>query len=258
MEQVKHFFNSDKFVFIVSTDKEQLQNSINAIYGSKFNSEIYLRRFFDLEFYLPEPNRESYIEFLIGKTKIKEVFANRRTRLQDLGHEEERFIELFIMTADVFNLSLRDIEQCITQINIIITTMGNKKSYPFILPLLITLKKENEKLYNKYINREIEYTQVLEYIKTKDNNNLLDEDRRRYYLLHYYLFSAVATEKEYSDEMTKHNKIVIEKSSTGVIPEESQELDILFKWEKNQINSDGAGSIKHMKVLIDMSFSFEN
>ena len=46
LEVVKHLFNIQKLSFIFSCNKTQLENSINGLYGSDFNSSIYLNRFF--------------------------------------------------------------------------------------------------------------------------------------------------------------------------------------------------------------------
>ena len=62
LEVIKHFFKTDKFVFVVGTDTEQLSHSINAVYGSKFDSKQYLKRFFDRKATLPTPDIEEYLQ----------------------------------------------------------------------------------------------------------------------------------------------------------------------------------------------------
>lgn len=62
LECVKHFFDIRNCVFLISTDTEQLEHSIRAVYGAEFKSNIYLKRFFDLTFSLDEKTTEFLIE----------------------------------------------------------------------------------------------------------------------------------------------------------------------------------------------------
>ena len=48
LEKIKHFFNSEKVLFILSYNKEQLNQSIRHVYGVD-NPNVYLQRFIDLE-----------------------------------------------------------------------------------------------------------------------------------------------------------------------------------------------------------------
>ncbi|MBP9101485.1 MAG: hypothetical protein KBF68_08970 [Nitrosomonas sp.] len=59
LERIKHLFGVPGIVFVIATDTEQLKHSINAIYGSGFDSTTYLRRFFDQSYTLSLPD---YIE----------------------------------------------------------------------------------------------------------------------------------------------------------------------------------------------------
>lgn len=62
IESVKHFFNTENFVFVLATDTEQLQHSIKAVYGEGFNSASYLSRFFDRSATLSAPTLKQFIE----------------------------------------------------------------------------------------------------------------------------------------------------------------------------------------------------
>lgn len=49
LERIKHLFDIQNIVFVLSIDKEQLEASTAAAYGSAINAPEYLRRFIDLE-----------------------------------------------------------------------------------------------------------------------------------------------------------------------------------------------------------------
>jgi predicted KAP-like P-loop ATPase len=51
LERIKHLFNINNVIFVISLDKQQLHVSLGAVYGRDINSEEYLRRFIDLEYW---------------------------------------------------------------------------------------------------------------------------------------------------------------------------------------------------------------
>jgi predicted KAP-like P-loop ATPase len=86
LEIVKHFFTVPGIVFIVSTDKKQLSNSIKGYFGSEdMDSEEYLRRFFDLEYTIPKPDMTSVIDWMLEKYSFKQLEQN-------IQFEEYRFL----------------------------------------------------------------------------------------------------------------------------------------------------------------------
>ena len=63
LERIKHLFNVPGIVFLLGMDRLQLCHSIQATYGD-IDTDNYLHRFVDLEFVLPEPDREKFLEDL--------------------------------------------------------------------------------------------------------------------------------------------------------------------------------------------------
>ena len=52
LEAIKHIFDIEGLVIVVSTHTEELQHTIKALYGSDFNATDYLKRFFDTKYHL--------------------------------------------------------------------------------------------------------------------------------------------------------------------------------------------------------------
>lgn len=52
LEAIKHIFDIEGLVIVVSTHTEELQHTIKALYGNNFNADSYLRRFFDTKYHL--------------------------------------------------------------------------------------------------------------------------------------------------------------------------------------------------------------
>lgn len=64
LEGIKHLFGVPGIYFIVATNIPQLAESTKVIYGSGFDGENYLKRFFDLEYALPEPSSTLFSQAL--------------------------------------------------------------------------------------------------------------------------------------------------------------------------------------------------
>lgn len=75
LERIKHLFAIPHIVFVLAIDKEQLCNSIRGFYGSdSINAAEYLRRFIDVELYLPTPDYEKFFDYLYSKLGLADYF----------------------------------------------------------------------------------------------------------------------------------------------------------------------------------------
>ncbi|WP_265566886.1 KAP family P-loop NTPase fold protein [Serratia grimesii] len=71
LETIKHIFDMDKVVFVIATDKGQLQHSIKAVYGDGFDSSRYLDRFFNRSITL---RQLSLADFIKSKVLTSAIF----------------------------------------------------------------------------------------------------------------------------------------------------------------------------------------
>lgn len=127
IECVKHFFNTEHFIFVLATDTNQLQHSIKSIYGSKFDSLTYLSRFFDNSATLPAPNRKEHIE----------VTVTNYLNDTNLNPSVLSFIDAIFEWHGT--RSLREIHKVIGVIDI---ASSQKKSYSIIVLIVISLLKK--------------------------------------------------------------------------------------------------------------------
>ena len=65
LEVAKHLFEVEHIVFVLAVNRTQLAHSIRSLYGSDFDAGGYLRRFFDVDFMLPEPDRSQFLKGLL-------------------------------------------------------------------------------------------------------------------------------------------------------------------------------------------------
>lgn len=149
LEVIKHIFDIDNYIFVISLDKEQLSHSIKTLYGEGMDSNGYLRRFFDLEYRLPMLKKKEYIREKC--TKTLSYFSNSKF-----------FIDIFTNILIKENYSLRDINKAFNYLSLITPKLGvlQDLSYStpytlgisFIYAELINFKFKKNSIYTKIIN----------------------------------------------------------------------------------------------------------
>lgn len=108
LEVVKHFFETDGCTFLLSTNTDVLEQSIQSIYGSKFDSKHYLRRFFDRKVNLPSVPILNYLQ-----TRDVEFLALSKESLIIYPYPDDTS-KLFLCFSILFEnngLELRDVDQ---------------------------------------------------------------------------------------------------------------------------------------------------
>jgi len=144
LEQIKHIFSAEGVVFVVSTDTNQLCHSIGAVYGQEFNSHLYLTRFFDREYVLPEPDYTSFAKSLFEGQACNNLVTFPRTKPDDATV----FMDYFSLFAEFFRLDLRTQEQCAARLNALLSThSGEAIHIPYIV-FLVILRAVSKKDFN--------------------------------------------------------------------------------------------------------------
>lgn len=160
LEVIKHLFDIDKFIFIISIDKEQLSHSVATIYGQNMDTIGYLRRFFDLEYRLPKIEIQDYISL---KHDIFKEYTNT---------EYFEFILLELIKAD--NYSLRDIDKMYFFIELLLPLIpifdpySNDSNYNVVRTIVIshlyaifiTFKIKNPLEYKKIVDYDYNATEI--------------------------------------------------------------------------------------------------
>lgn len=187
LETIKHIFNLDNYIFVISLDKEQLSHSIKTLYGQDMDSDGYLRRFFDLEYNLPNNNTLSYIQH--KNSKICSGYKNTQYLT--------RFFEKLFISE---NYSLRDVNKIYDYISILLpnstyfnceNTINYKKSY-----LLVS-----SYLYAFFINLNFKYNST--YKKVKSLNFDASEDFIKTNIITFDVNSFTLNFNDYPDKSAK-------------------------------------------------------
>ncbi|UWZ96915.1 KAP family NTPase [Vibrio splendidus] len=127
LEVIKHFFTTDNFVFVVATDTEQLCRSITAVYGHNFNSEQYLKRFFDRKASLPEPDLDYYIDALNQDFSQYSELTLFPSFVENDKHNTEFIRKSVSLLAKGFNLKIRDVDQLLNKLHACLRTALNSQ-----------------------------------------------------------------------------------------------------------------------------------
>ncbi|MDF2415818.1 hypothetical protein GWQ22_21225 [Aeromonas sp. 1HA1] len=148
LEVVKHFFSIKNFVFVIATDTDQLYHSITSVYGDNFDSNQYLKRFFNRKASLPTPNIDEYIQvkgFDFGRyVKIK-LYPNIKH-----GESFDQLVKNNItLLSDAYGLKIRDIDQLINKLHSCLRTAevacltSDKIQYINIAALIVGLIEQD-------------------------------------------------------------------------------------------------------------------
>lgn len=162
LEKIKHIFNVENIIFVLAIDKIQIGHSIRSIYGSEMDVDGYLRRFIDLDFRFPNSTRPDFCASLYERLNLVNL-----SKLRSDGEGSIReFVRAFSEISDVFQLSLRTIEQCFTQFNIIYrTTPPSLRLFPSLLAFLLSLRAKDPALYSTFAGGTPDIDRVVSLIK---------------------------------------------------------------------------------------------
>lgn len=171
LERIKHVFGIKNLVFVLSLDKRQLTESIKSQYGN-IDTNIYLKRFIDLEYNLNNTNVDSFLESKYVQFNIQHIIQTK------IAHQENvdsfHHLSIMKMLAKKLSLTLRDIEQFFIKIQILFNVMEPDK-YAYKLRVFIffeMLKCHDFNLYYDLINNKAKLSQIkdLVYIENNEQN----------------------------------------------------------------------------------------
>jgi hypothetical protein len=137
LERIMHIFSVRGMVYVLGMDRNQIEQSVKSKYGPGMDADAYLRRFIDFSVNLPEPTVEKYCQLLFDRFQLQEVFVKRRDGI----NERDALMRGFVKLAKSYRFSLRVIEQCFTEINLVLrTTPLDVRLYSYLLAFLVALK----------------------------------------------------------------------------------------------------------------------
>ena len=156
LERLKHYFDDDRIIFVVSINKEQLTHTISNYYGVGFDSTGYLNKFFDLEANLPAlqtydteiqvDNREHYVFKSISNALVKYYKLSRRDFL-------------------IYREKINSLDSCM----IINDYSFEGTVASLFVPIIIILDMKNIEEKRRFINGESDFLKIMKMIPAGKN-----------------------------------------------------------------------------------------
>ena len=131
LERIKHFFEVENIIFILSIDKTVICESIKSVYGN-IDTDGYLRRFLDLEFDLPDLSVSDFIDAQFEQKGLAEYFTCHEDYMHKHYNGEDREVTLRVALADCLQAkskSLRDIEKYFNRLGVMLSSKDLHHKY---------------------------------------------------------------------------------------------------------------------------------
>lgn len=166
LENIKHFYDDERIIFLVATNNKQLSASVCKVYGEKYDGALYLDKFFDINLELPDNYIDKY---------INAIYENKHTN--HYKYEVPREL------AKEYNISMREFNRYLKSMEIIdkyfargsdIYYIGISVKY-IIIPIALLLKIVDKNKYYKFINGNL-FSEIEILIKNNDCINKIAVD----------------------------------------------------------------------------------
>ena len=175
LEVAKHLFAVDNVVFVLAVNRDELVHSVRALYGSGFDAEGYLRRFLDLDFRLPEPSREQFVQELLETTRLTSTLSDGEGQAQE---DARVLLEAFLGSPE---LSLRDVQQAVHRLGLVLALLPSDAA-PLALHAVvaIVLRTADFKVYQRFVAGETTDKEVVDKVFGLQGTASLRSDGRGY------------------------------------------------------------------------------
>ena len=176
LEVAKHLFSVDHIVFVLAVNRFELAHSIKALYGSGFDAAGYLRRFFDVDFRLPDPERTAFIDAMLDAIQINKYIE--RTKDQSAKENAGVFKTLLHGFFAASDLSLRRIEQAIHRLGLVFASLRDDR-FSFLLgtTTLLIVRTIEPEIYHQFVNGKVSDLEVIKKVLVHYNAEALQENR---------------------------------------------------------------------------------
>ena len=150
LETGKHIFAVNHVVFVIAVNRSELSHSVKVLYGNDFGADGYLRRFFDLDFRLPDPDRRNFIRELL----VSGGFYQYLERTDDQFTIRNGGLLLTVMQTFLgeSEISLRECGQAIHRFGLVLSSLAkNERAFARTLAILTIVRSVDLALYRKIV-----------------------------------------------------------------------------------------------------------
>lgn len=202
LERIKHLFDVPNVVFVLSVDKKQLACSVKGFYGSnEIDADEYLRRFIDVDYYLPEPEIELFCRYLYDYYNYNSFLYNENRVGQDYSgynrsKAEQDKDELLCMANAIVkhkHLNLRQVERIFAITKIGLCSMPIRSEFlPKLFFFLSYLKTCESELFERISCFSFDLQEFVDAIELWVTHDMLTPDSQDQFLFHNLMASALS------------------------------------------------------------------
>lgn len=175
LEVAKHLFAADNIVFVLAVNRSELAHSIRALYGDGFDAQGYLRRFFDVDFRLPEPDREAFINQMLATIRIDDYFE--RTKDQTAQKDAQTVRNLLQGFFHAPDLSLRRIAQAIHRLGLVFASLrSDQRSFALTAVVCLILRTIDSDLYHRFARGEVSDLELVDKVFNRPGTETLQQE----------------------------------------------------------------------------------
>ena len=178
LERVKHIFDVPHIVFVFGLNRDELSKSLSSVYGD-INTDVYLRRFFDFEFNIPEADSQGFALHLMDKFMLGQVFQTLRDEARDNVHvyDFQNYATFFPKLWSALGLSLRDINYSVRLLALLARNVPVRTyTHLFVLGILIAMKFKKPEFYHSLATGNFLTSEAMDYIDGELRRDLIDAD----------------------------------------------------------------------------------
>lgn len=152
LERIKHYFDDDRIIFVVSVNKEQLIHTISNYYGDGFDSTGYLNKFFDIDMYLPNTD---------GVERGINTYKSNQYWLINIANELRQYYKLSLRDSLIYNEKIMQLSN-----DNLIQDQYHNGTYSgmylsLFVPIVIILNMVDIEEKDKFINGESQILDTL-------------------------------------------------------------------------------------------------
>ncbi|WP_418638019.1 KAP family P-loop NTPase fold protein [Winogradskyella sp.] len=216
LEQIKHLFSVPGIVFVLSIDKVQLGNAVRGFYGSDLiDANEYLRRFIDLEFSIPEPDKHLMVDYLFQYYHFDQFFSIEH-RKRSFPDEEISFKNFANAITRDSSFILRKMEKLFSLARVALrATKVEHHAFPDLFLLLIFLKIEKDIVFRGICNKKYKVQELIDLVeecmvstKQEDQEIFINCIVSLALSYHNYLYEDIYPKPAFNIEKDKEGNII--------------------------------------------------
>ena len=203
IERIKHLFSVEGIVFVLSMNKQQLEETIKCVYGQKIDAINYLQKFIDVVCVLPKDRKPRQLNDF-------RKYCDRLFREYELDTWDGRdnLIVAMSVLARAFDLSLRQLEKCFACLAIFYASIREGSLWPEpIIAFLSIIKTISPYMYDQLQRKQLSYQDlvaslnIVEFIS--DDNMAADLSRIMFWVKLCVYTDVEFTSSNQKDQMLK-------------------------------------------------------